>query len=219
MTMEDGRQAQPNGGTPAGRRAKTRTKSGETRDRIADVARDLFNEYGYLAVTTNRIARACGISPGNLYYHFRNREDILWYLFEGVENHVRQLFLTGGAARGDGLERLRRQMTEAGAILVEFRFFFPDHVAIIRREERLEEAFRSLQRGVTEAVAANLAQMTGETAAQSLALSRALWIVATGWVSFLLVQGERVDMDSIEGMVDTVIALVAPRVRPAAARA
>lgn len=213
MTMEDGRQALTS------RRERPRTKSMETRDRIADVARDLFNEHGYLAVTTNRIARACGISPGNLYYHFRNREDILWYLFEGVEARVQALFLANAADRGSGLDRLRRQMTAAGEILVEFRFFFPDHVAIIRRDERLERAYRNLQQSVTEAVAGNLARMTGETAAQSLALSRAIWIVATGWVSFLLVEGESVDAEAIDAMVDTVIALVAPRIKPSAGQA
>lgn len=61
---------------PAERRA--------TKDRIVDAAIALFNESGISAVTTNHIATHAGISPGNLYYHFANKEEILREAFERV---------------------------------------------------------------------------------------------------------------------------------------
>ncbi|MEJ2266260.1 MAG: TetR family transcriptional regulator, partial [Anaerolineales bacterium] len=53
-----------------------------TRDKILNGALALFNEQGTAAVSTNHIAAAINISPGNLYYHFRNKEDIISALFE-----------------------------------------------------------------------------------------------------------------------------------------
>ena len=48
-----------------------------TKEAIVITAIELFNEKGTAAVSTNRIAEAMGISPGNLYYHFRNKEEII----------------------------------------------------------------------------------------------------------------------------------------------
>jgi AcrR family transcriptional regulator len=52
-----------------------------TRDNILTAALELFNDQGTAAVSTNHIAAAIEISPGNLYYHFRNKEDIIKALF------------------------------------------------------------------------------------------------------------------------------------------
>ena len=58
-----------------------------THDRILDTALRLFNQSGTAAVSTNHIAAALGMSPGNLYYHFRNKEAIIRDLFEQQYAH------------------------------------------------------------------------------------------------------------------------------------
>ena len=49
----------------------------KTKDKIIATAIKLFNLHGTKAISTNHIAKEMGISPGNLYYHFRSKKDII----------------------------------------------------------------------------------------------------------------------------------------------
>ena len=53
----------------------------KTRDKIVFAALDLFNENGERNITTNHIAAHIEISPGNLYYHFNNKQEIVREIF------------------------------------------------------------------------------------------------------------------------------------------
>ena len=59
----------------------------DTKSRILDAALALFNEQGTANVTTNHISEALGMSPGNLYYHYRNKSA----LFFAVQRRAMEL--------------------------------------------------------------------------------------------------------------------------------
>jgi TetR/AcrR family acrAB operon transcriptional repressor len=60
---------------------------GESRRDLMDIAIDSFARYGYQATSIDRIAKAAGLTKGAIYYHFKDKEDLL---FAAVTNRVGQ---------------------------------------------------------------------------------------------------------------------------------
>ena len=71
------------GASPRGRVLATTNK-----ERIIETALELFNVRGVQRVSTNHIAEHLSISPGNLYYHFANKEEIVRAIFPRIEGAV-----------------------------------------------------------------------------------------------------------------------------------
>src|SRR6201747_3109732 len=64
-------------------RSRAGRPRGSTRERILDVALELFNEQGYDKTSLREISERLGVTKAALYYHFERKEDIL------LELHLR----------------------------------------------------------------------------------------------------------------------------------
>src|SRR3989338_10358024 len=64
-------------------------KADATRQKILDVALDLFLKRGYEKSTMRAIARAAGLAPGAAYYHFETKEHIIFEFYrQSFEDHL-----------------------------------------------------------------------------------------------------------------------------------
>ncbi|RMF21394.1 MAG: TetR/AcrR family transcriptional regulator [Deltaproteobacteria bacterium] len=119
------------------------------RERIIEASLRLFNEKGARNVTTNHIAAHLGISPGNLYYHFRNREEIIRALYEtGAEEARSGLTLPeGGRLSAADLGRYYLTGIE---VVWKYRFFFRDIDELLLRDPLLASSFADLQTWMIE---------------------------------------------------------------------
>ena len=84
-----------------------------TKSKIAQESERLFNTYGYNSVTMRQIADACGISVGNLTYHYPKKEDLLMLEHDGIMN----AFLTRVFSDESELSGLRGYFTVETAFL------------------------------------------------------------------------------------------------------
>src|SRR6476469_10000859 len=72
--------------SPSGAPSASRPKSqGRGRKELMAIAIDCFARYGYQGTTIDRIASAAGVTKGALYYHFRDKEELL---FEAVQDRI-----------------------------------------------------------------------------------------------------------------------------------
>ncbi|KUO74650.1 MAG: hypothetical protein APF81_13145 [Desulfosporosinus sp. BRH_c37] len=60
--------------------SKRKIEGSLTKKHIVDQVRSLFAEKGYTATSMNDICEATGCSRGNIYYHFKSKEDLFFHL-------------------------------------------------------------------------------------------------------------------------------------------
>jgi AcrR family transcriptional regulator len=65
----------------------------DTRQRILDVALDLFTEQGYDGTSLREIAEQLGVTKAALYYHFESKEDILMALHMRIHDFGREALM------------------------------------------------------------------------------------------------------------------------------
>lgn len=188
-----------------------------TKGRIVGAAIRLFNERGTAAVSTNHIAEEAGISPGNLYYHFRNKEEIIRAVFGRIDAFWEQSYVLP-PDRTPTLADMQAMVEETFLGLWEYRFFYRELGALTRRDTGLARHYLLVrERGVngTEALletfveAGVLKQPEDHTAMPELA--KALMLVAEFWLPFEEVDGGLISPERMREGVDLMTRILAPR--------
>ena len=116
----------------------------KTRDKITLAALELFNEHGERNITTNHIAAHIDISPGNLYYHFRNKQEIVREIFDGYLVELLERF-PPVEEHEDSLVILRRYLDSVFTLMWKYRFFYANLPEILHRDPILRERYLSVQ--------------------------------------------------------------------------
>lgn len=110
------------------------------RDRILDISVELFNQSGVVAVTTNHIAEHLKISPGNLYFHFRNKEEIICELFDRMCFETYEVWLPN--KKLGAYESPLTLVERTYDVFFKYRFFHREMYHLRRRDPRLAEKWR-----------------------------------------------------------------------------
>lgn len=161
----------------------------KTSQRIANSSLELFNQLGERSVSTNHIAAHMEISPGNLYYHFPNKQAIISVLFSEYEALVLS-FLHPPQGRLPTVADKRQYLQQLLDAMWRYRFLYRDIEHLLHSDTELAICYRRFsQHCLTQAqaiyagfVEADILRMTPQ---QIESLSLNAWIILTSWVGFL----------------------------------
>jgi AcrR family transcriptional regulator len=202
-------------GAPDGNVLRTQ----RTVERILAASLKLFNAEGEANVTTGMIADALNMSPGNLYYHFRNKEQIVEALFRRFEARMDvDPRPPDDAARA--IEDLWLYLHLALEAIWEYRFVYRNLDDLLARNRRLRDVFNRIvdrKLAAFEALCRNLVAAGAMRAApeEIRALGRSVIVVATYWLNFQSIRRRREDLsaDDLGEGAYQVLSLVAPYLR------
>jgi AcrR family transcriptional regulator len=197
-------------------------RSQRTVERVLAGSLALFNAEGEGNVTTGMIADALDMSPGNLYYHFRNKEQIVEALFRRFEERMDvEPPPARDAARA--IEDLWLYLHLVLEAIWEYRFIYRNLDDLLARNRRLREVYnrivdRKLKAfgGLCQALVAAGAMRA--SAEEIRALGRNVVVVGTYWLNFQSIRRRRdaVSADDLGEGAYQVMSLVAPFLHGAA---
>ncbi|MEU0603809.1 TetR/AcrR family transcriptional regulator [Streptomyces sp. NPDC006393] len=138
------------GGTMDGTKQQRR---GNTRQRIQDVALELFAEQGYEKTSLREIAERLDVTKAALYYHFKTKEEIIVSLFEDLTQPIQDL-IEWGRQQPHTLETkreiIRRYSDALDGAAPLFRFMQENQATV--RELRIGDTFKNRMTGLRDII-------------------------------------------------------------------
>ena len=166
----------------------TRKAPRRTAERILATTLELFNRFGEPNVSTTLISAELRISPGNLYYHFPSKDELVNTLFDQYEGRLYQLL----AASDDvaDVEDAWFFLHSLFELIWAFRFLYRDLGHLLSRNRRLETNFPAILQRKRGALRVLLDTLKGAPPAtpheerQHDAVAASMVVVLTYWLSY-----------------------------------
>jgi AcrR family transcriptional regulator len=185
----------------------------KTRDRILHTSLALFNEFGEPNVTTLQIADELDISPGNLYYHFKNKTEIVNELFGWFETEIKECLLLPEVSIDVEDQWLFIHLIFE--TIARFNFIYQDLVNILVRYKHLETRFKRIleKKRTTTFEIFDALSKEGLLVASGMeihALCENIVMMFCYWLSYSSIRATKEDSTQMNEGVYQVMSLVAP---------
>ena len=155
----------------------------------------LFNEIGEPNVTTTTIAEEMEISPGNLYYHFRNKDDIINSIFAQFEQQIERRLRFPEDHRPT-IDETWSYLQYMADFMWTYRFLYRDLNDLLARNRTLETHFKQIishkvrfARDMCELLVSD-AEMVA-TPAEIEVIATNMAVISTYWLSYQYVMHPR----------------------------
>jgi AcrR family transcriptional regulator len=166
-----------------------------TRERILELSLKLFNDIGEPNVTTTTIAEEMEISPGNLYYHFRNKDDIINSIFAQFEQLIEKRLRFPEDHRPT-IDEMWSYLQYMADFLWQYRFLYRDLNDLLARNRTLETHFKQIITTRSTSPSNCATQLVADhemvaTPAEIKVIATNMGVIATYWLSYQFVMNPR----------------------------
>jgi AcrR family transcriptional regulator len=187
----------------------------DTPQRILERAVELFNAHGVKAISLNRIAESLDISPGNLHYHFRTKDDVILAIFERIRSDPSQV--SEGDCLSPTLTHMRWMFERYSSLVWRYRFFFrelsalTEEIPLVRHRyfENRRERMAALQQFFEKLIDVGVMRRPEPPATVALLVALS-WMVSDHWIFYLDADHARLDSELIDTGFDLVMTLFQP---------
>ena len=188
------------------------------RDHILLVSLDLFNREGETNLTAVDIANELEISPGNLYYHFKGKEEMVTELYEQFETGIETLLQDSRSADAS-LEEHWLYLYVMLEHIFNYRFFFRNTTDLLHKYGGIDKRFGKLVEKQYQWIHQLLDSLLEEglLADRTMIASRIdqladnIMLIFTHWFQFQNLRKKSLDQHQfIQGAILQIMALLAP---------
>ena len=165
-----------------------------TAERILEVTLDLFNRFGEPNVSTTLISAELNISPGNLYYHYPAKDELINALFTRYERSLDELLRAADGVRN--IEDAWLFFHMLFELIWQYRFLYRDLNDLLSKNRKLETHFQFVLKNKNKAVREVLSGLglggsVKMDMREALPVSQAMVVVLTYWLSYEYVRDPR----------------------------
>lgn len=187
----------------------------DTKGLIKTTALALFNEHGSGKISANVIAEHCGISKGNLHYHYRTKDDLVEALFDDIDGEVA---VSWWQDENQPTVRHMAEMFERQLELIwRYRFFYREMATLVRQAPELHRRVREQREARIEKVLQFFEALVDAGVIKKPRSRESLrylvvisWIFSDNWLNFIELQDEGEDSEVINTGYDVIVELLYP---------
>ncbi len=190
-----------------------------TQELILHTATSLFNQHGTAKVSTNHIAKEAGISPGNLYYHYKDKSHIIREIYEQMVSDWEKPY-ERVESQNMSLGVLEKFIEDNFELLWRYRFFYRETVALLNADRTLYKRHAAISKKRFERQRLLLQQAVKEGILHfpepKIQLNEVLtmaWIIANHYLTHLESMGQKVEQSGFEAGTELVMKVLYPYIK------
>ena len=189
----------------------------DTKGKIIATAIDLFNLHGTKAISTNHIAKEMGISPGNLYYHFRSKNDIIRSISDNFSNELGSVLKIQLDTISDFSSNLTSLFNRFFKIQQSYQFLFLEGVHLTRQDSRLLDNYTNLRNLIKKGYHELLSNLVKIKIMKKQSLNiiddllDAQWIIMWYWINHTILDRNTYDDFQIKKGIKLSFSIIKPQ--------